>query len=141
MFTSTKLSTGNSQLKGDLSGRFPETYSGHIQNRHIQDSLAWTKWLFLASLQEVRGAGGSTSEKGEAKGPEKSIQWVSWLSNTSWKGWESCGRGQDRENKVSQRNNAKSGGGDSGNCSSQCRTGSKCKRKVEGKGRGEVRGG
>jgi len=74
-------------------------------------------------------------ERGEAKGPDESIQWMSQLSNLSWKGWESCGRGQDRENKVSQRNSAKSGGGGLGNCSTPCHAGSKCRRKVEGKGR------
>lgn len=98
------------------------------------------KWLFLASLQEVRGAG-RFCLKGEAKGLEKSIQWMSRLSKLSWKGWESCGRGQDRENKVSRRNSAKSRGGGSGNCSTQSHTGSKCKRKVEGKGGRKVRSG
>ena len=57
-FTSTKLSAGNSQLKGDLSGCFPETHSGHIQNRHIQDSLAWKMAVSCFS------AGGEAGQEG-----------------------------------------------------------------------------
>lgn len=72
------------------------------------------------------------SERGEAKGPEKSIQWMSRLNSLSWKGWEGCGRGQDGENKVPWRNSAE---GDSGDWSTQFQANSKCERKPEGKGK------
>lgn len=117
-----------------------------VSQRHIQDifkidtfSTLWHgKMAVSYSSAGCEGGRRVLSEKGEAKGPEKSIQWMSRLSNLSWKVWESHGKGQVRENKVSQGNSAKSRGGCSGNYSTQCHTGSKCKRKVEGKGaRGE----
>lgn len=77
---------GNSQLKGDPSGFFPETHSG---------LSGIEKWLFVAPEESRR----VLSEKGEAKGPEKLVQWLSLLSNPIWKGWDCYGRGQDREKR------------------------------------------
>lgn len=54
------------------------------------------------------------SEKSEAKGPRKSIQWISQLSNLRWKGGESCGR-QGEQSTL--QNSAVSREGGPGNCS------------------------
>lgn len=43
---STKLSTGNSRLRGDQAQYFPETHSGRTQNSHIQDAMAWINGCF-----------------------------------------------------------------------------------------------